>query len=395
LIIAGGCYLEVCTVPRWRRLFGSGGRAAAAVGRLSPGTQLHTYAHRTWVPDIVSSLHAFGVTASVRPIDQRISFSYFHPLSPALLEPAEPTPQAALSVSGDVVLRFGFVEGDAVVEARRAVHDPQTGQAAQAFRANGSRAETLAIVLNQGEAEVATGAAGDDVGAALLASHDAEVVVVKRGCEGARVFRAQSAPSDIPAYRSERVFKIGSGDVFSAAFAHHWGERGLEPSVAADLASRHVAHFVDYHALPLPTPAELGAQTPLPAGRRPGLIYLAGPFFDLAQRWLVEEALERLQALGAPVFSPLHEVGMGRPAEETAAADLEGLDRCAAVLALLDGADPGTLFEVGYARAHGKPVVVLAERVEDLHLTMLTGSGCAVVRDLTSALYRTVWAAME
>ncbi|WP_236961022.1 nucleoside 2-deoxyribosyltransferase [Methylobacterium durans] len=125
------------------------------------------------------------------------------------------------------------------------------------------------------------------------------------------------------------------------------------------------------------------------------MIYLAGPFFDLAQRWLVEEALERLQALGAPVFSPLHEVGMGRPAQETATADLEGLDRCAAVLALLDGADPGTLFEVGYARAHGKPVVVLAERVEDLHLTMLAGSGCAVVRDLTSALYRTVWAAME
>ncbi|WP_236960205.1 PfkB family carbohydrate kinase [Methylobacterium durans] len=264
MIIAGGCYLEVCTVPRWRRLFGSGGRAAAAVGRLSPGTVLHTYAHRTWVPDVVSSLHAFGVTASVRPIDQRISFSYFHPLSPALLEPAEPTAQAPLAVSGDIVLRFGFVEGDAVVEARRAVHDPQTGQAAQAFRANGSRAETLAVVLNQGEAEVATGAAGDDVGAALLAAHRADVVVVKRGCEGARVFRAQGAPADIPAYRSERVFKIGSGDVFSAAFAHHWGERGLEPAAAADLASRHVAHFVDYHALPLPAPAELGAQAPSP-----------------------------------------------------------------------------------------------------------------------------------
>ncbi|WP_192282583.1 nucleoside 2-deoxyribosyltransferase, partial [Methylorubrum zatmanii] len=238
-------------------------------------------------------------------------------------------------------------------------------------------------------------AAGDDVGTALLAAHDAEIVVVKRGCEGARVFRVGGMPADIPAYRSERVFKIGSGDVFSAAFAHHWGERGLDAVDAADLASRSVAHFVDYHALPLPPAAELASQSALPAGRRPGLIYLAGPFFDLAQRWLVEEALERLQALGAPVFSPLHEVGTGRPAQETAAADLEGLDRCAALLALLDGADPGTLFEVGYARARGKPVVVLAERLDDPNLTMLVGTGCRVARDLTSALYQAAWAAME
>ncbi len=395
MIVAGGCYLEVCAVPRWRRLFGSGGRAAASVGRLSPGTELHTYAHRGWVSDVRSSMHAFGVGATVQPIDERISFSYFHPLSPALLEPAVPAAQPALTVSGDVVLRFGFVEGDAVVSARRAVHDPQTGHAASPFRANGSRVERLAVVLNQGEAEAATGAAGDDVGAALLAAHDAEVVVVKRGCEGARVFRAGGVPADIPAYRSERVFKIGSGDVFSAAFAHHWGERGLGAVDAADLASRSVAHFIDYHALPLPPAAELASQPALPAGRRPGLIYLAGPFFDLAQRWLVEEALERLQALGAPVFSPLHDVGTGRPAQETAAADLEGLDRCAALLALLDGADPGTLFEVGYARARGKPVVVLAERLDDPNLTMLVGTGCRVARDLTSALYQAAWAAME
>ncbi len=60
-------------------------------------------------------MHAFGVGATVQPIDERISFSYFHPLSPALLEPAVPAAQPVLTVSGDVVLRFGFVEGDAVV----------------------------------------------------------------------------------------------------------------------------------------------------------------------------------------------------------------------------------------------------------------------------------------
>ena len=58
--------------------------------------------------------------------------------------------------------------------------------------------------------------------------HAADVVVVKRGCSGATVHRPGRDPVAVPAYRSARVFKIGSGDVFSAAFAHHWGERGLD-----------------------------------------------------------------------------------------------------------------------------------------------------------------------
>lgn len=390
MIIAGGSYLETCAVPPWRRLFGSGGRAAAAVGRLSPGTQLHTYADAGWALDVERSMHAFGVTAQVRSIDRKISFSYFHPLSDALLEPADLSRQAPLTVSGAVVLRFDFVEGDAIVAASRAVYDPQGGMG-RAFGANGSRADTLAVVLNQDEAETATGTAGADVGIALLAIHQADVVVVKRGCAGARVFQAGVAPIDVPAYRSDRVFKIGSGDVFSAAFAHYWGERGLDPLAASDLASRSVGHFVDYHALPLPAATDLADMTALPMGA-PGLIYLAGPFFDLAQRWLIEEALDRLRTLGAPVFSPLHEVGTGLPASETATADLRGLDRCTAVLALVDGSDPGTVFEIGYARAHDKPVVVLAERTPIRDLSTLAATGCEIVGDFTSALYRAVWA---
>ena len=393
MIIAGGSYLELCEIPRWRRIFGSGGRAAAAIGAMSPGSHLHTYAFAGWARDVESSMQACGVGASVTPIEEEISFRYFHALSAASLQPSAPTRHRPLSVEGPVVLRFGFVEGDAIVTAGRAIHDPQGDTAA--FRANGSGTQTLAVVLNQGEAEAATGLDGPAAGEAILTLHQADLVVVKGGCSGATVHRPALEPVAIPAYRSEKVFKIGSGDVFSAAFAHHWGERDLDPVAAADLASRAVHHFVDTRSLPIPLAADDTALALVPVGGDPGRIYLAAPFFDIAQRWLVEETRDRLQALGASVFSPFHDVGTGGGAVALAVADLAGLDACDAVLALLDGADPGSVFEVGHARARGIPVVVLAERLDELHRTMLTGTGCEIVDDFASALYRAVWASIR
>ena len=82
---------------------------------------------------------------------------------------------------------------------------------------------------------------------------------------------------------------------------------------------------------------------------------------------------------------------MGLSSAEIAQADLKGLRNCSKVLALLDGVDPGTIYEVGYARALGIPVVALAERVEPEHLTMIAGSGCDIVNDFTTAIYRILW----
>jgi nucleoside 2-deoxyribosyltransferase len=90
------------------------------------------------------------------------------------------------------------------------------------------------------------------------------------------------------------------------------------------------------------------------------------------------------------VFSPVHDVGPG-PAEQIAPADLAELDRCDAVFAILDGLDSGTLFEVGYARAHGKPVYALAQTVTEEDLKMVTGSGCTVFDDFVTALHHLAW----
>lgn len=398
MIVAGGCYVERCTLPAWDQRFGSGGRAAAAVGDLSPGTELHTFCPPGNEQKVQAVMGVFGIGVTATPSSEMVEFTYFHPLSIPEIHPAPAHIQRAtpLRVKGDVVLRFSFMEGEAIVEAKTAVYDPQSGGVRESFRANGSTADTLAIVLNESELRSMANEEDLDVAAAtLIASEGADVIVAKRGTKGATVYEAGGGRAEVPAYFSDAVFKIGSGDVFSGAFTHFWAEAGKSPAEAADLASRAVALYCGTRALPIPPdPAALASLTPLRTGTA-GIIYIAAPFFTIGQRWLVEEARASLLALGADVFSPLHEVGTGAPDDVIATADIAGLERCTAVLALLDGGDPGSLVEVGWARARNIPVVVLAEAVRPSDLTMPRGLGCEVVDDFATALYRAVWVSVR
>ncbi|ALN83697.1 nucleoside 2-deoxyribosyltransferase family protein [Lysobacter capsici] len=119
-------------------------------------------------------------------------------------------------------------------------------------------------------------------------------------------------------------------------------------------------------------------------------VYLAGPFFNTAQTWLIDEIRSLMIDAGVQVFSPIHDIGEG-PAHEVAPADLHAIDQSGLVLALLDGLDAGTLFEVGYARARGIPVVGIAECVDEPQLTMLVGSRCIIRDDLCSGIYEACW----
>ncbi len=121
------------------------------------------------------------------------------------------------------------------------------------------------------------------------------------------------------------------------------------------------------------------------------MVYLAAPFFSLSERWLVETSRAVLAGLGAAVFSPLHDVGVG--GDEVAGPDLDGLRRADAVFALLDGWDPGTVYEVGWAHREDLPVVGFLNTPAHEGTKMLVGAGAELHDDLSSALYRAVWAA--
>jgi nucleoside 2-deoxyribosyltransferase len=392
--VAGGVYEERCLQPVWETLYGSGGRAAAALASRRPQqVVLTTYVGDVWRRNLEARASQAGFKVNATAIDKTAVFSYVHPLSVPVIYPSLHLIHRAQPLQGDgeIVLRFGMLEGDAVVRGRRVVYDPQSATNPEFFRHNGSTADLLAVVANGYEVALLTGERDALRGAReILAREAAEVVVVKRGSRGALVLTASSS-ADVPAYETPFVFSIGSGDMFAAAFALFWGEENRDPVAAADLASRATARYCESQEAVIPEATELSAANMKPVNAKPGgRAYLAAPFFNIQQRWLVEEARLHMKHIGLDVFSPAHDVGVGS-AEQVAPADLAGLAQCDRVLALVDGADTGTLFEVGYARARDIPVVALAESLSEEQLKMLAGSGCMVTNDFATAIYKVAW----
>jgi hypothetical protein len=392
ITIAGGVYYEQVQWPPWDLIFGSGGRAAASLVGHIDTIELRTYARSDTAEAFQRAADVYGFSFHPEAAEQSVCFQYVHTLSTPVIVPAPARirPIAPFRVQADAVLRFGMMEGSALVEADRCVYDPQSPLNPEPFERNGSRAAHLAIVANRGEVGALTGVAGDPVAAAQrLLGDGAEVVVVKCGAAGAIVVE-KSGTREISAYQSEGVWTLGSGDVFAAIFAAYWAVHGQSAADAAELASRAVASYADTKSLPIPAAEALRTAAAEPVKAQTGRVYLAGPFFSIGQRWLVDEARQYLFDMGMNVFSPLHDIGNG-PAGTVAPADLAALDACDAVFALLDGLDSGTLFELGYARAKSKPVYALAQSVGDEDLKMVVGSGCRVYGDLVTALHHLVW----
>jgi nucleoside 2-deoxyribosyltransferase len=393
ITVVGGVYAERCIDPFWDDVYGSGGRAAAALAAQDREVVLHTYRAEDLQDGIENLERVYGFTVTGPSVSGSIGFDYVHSLSVPKIrrEGGASQPQPPIAVEAGVALCFGMLEGGSRVTAERAVYDPQSAYHPQRFASNGSSAGELAICCNHFEARRLTGVADPEAGSAALAELEgAAVVLVKMGTRGVLV-RAGEDLTLVPAYRAPLVWKLGSGDVFSAAFTLFWGVEGRAPREAADLASRAVRTYCNTRALPMPSVEELLSLELEPVRQSAGRVYLASPMFDLGQRLVVEEARDHLLAMGLGVFSPLHDVGPG-PGHVVAPADLKGIDECDALLAILNGSDPGTIFEVGYAVAKGIPVVALAQNVKAEDLKMVEGSGCTVVHDFVSALYNVAWA---
>jgi len=393
LSVVGGVYHERCIWPDWDQIVGSGGRAAATLKGHVKSISLHSYA----TPAVVTALQPFVSNAgfAFHPTNssQTLSFEYVHCLSTPIIRPTPNRIRRNLPIElrATNILRFGMMEGTAIVQAERCVYDPQSAFEPEPFHANGSSATELAIVGNRGEIASLGGQRDAIASARALLRRGAKVVVVKAGAHGAHIIQRNSERT-VPAFDSGDVWTIGSGDIFAAIFAACWMVKKLSPYESALIASRAVAVYAGSMALPSPSVRQLRSANMKGVVSRVGRIYLAGPFFTVAQRWMIDEARRCLQELGVKVFSPVHDVGHG-PAEHVADADLAALKKCDAVFAILDGLDSGTVFEVGYARALKKPVYAFAQTVSSEDLKMIVGSHCKVFSDFVTALHRAAWRA--
>jgi nucleoside 2-deoxyribosyltransferase len=399
LDIVGGVYRERCMRPSWDEFFGSAGRAASAISKLRCEVTLHSYlsSDASSVMDAKASAEGFRLIKATVPKD--VSFFYEHGLArPHIWQQRDQFPP--LHIQAEKVLRYGMMESTAIVEADWAVFDPQNVDGPESFHRNGSVAKHLALVLNRYEARALLGATRgislDEVAEKLAAQEKAEVVIIKRGPQGALVWH-DGRIDTVPAYETQRVWKIGSGDQFAANFAYSWMVEKRNPVDAALRASRATAFYCQHAGFPtlemldVYSPNAIVVSESFAAGL-PRKVYLAGPFFTLGQLWVVEQARRCLMDMGLHVFSPYHDVGPGE-ASIVVPKDIDGIHNCDLVFAIVDGMDPGTVFEVGYAQRDGKPVIVYAENESAEDCKMMIGTGCFMRDDFVSAVYQTVWVA--
>lgn len=393
--IVGGTYAEKVLDPNWNELCGSGLRACCV---LPPSIKInyHTYIGDDFSGLLDTKIKVFGIDSCEKKITSRTtSFQYLTSISAPLVvnTPPKGKQYEVIEVSSnEAILRFGMMEREAICHGDRVVYDPQSHSNPQLYHANGSTAAELAIIMNRTESLLMSG--GNDP-AKLFDNESVKVIVVKDGPRGALLYTKNKAAIPIPAFKTEHVFSIGSGDVFSAFFAFFWAEKKESPYEAAMNASKAVALYVsskgalskieessikDFKNSPVDTSVNLASKK----------VYLAGPFFNLSERWFVEETLRHFVAMGISVFSPFHDVGLGGP-EAVYHADIDELRKCDVVFANLCGLDCGTIYEVGYARACEKPVIVFVQNSNREYLTMLIGSDCHIFSDYTSAIYNTVW----
>jgi nucleoside 2-deoxyribosyltransferase len=81
--------------------------------------------------------------------------------------------------------------------------------------------------------------------------------------------------------------------------------------------------------------------------------------------------------------------------EDVVPLDLDAINEADIIVAIVDGLDSGTLFEIGYARARDIPVVAFVENEKIEALTMLQGTNCIIESDFSTTIYKTVWEAFK
>lgn len=400
MMVVGGTYDEICFEPRWREKFGSGLRGCRTIHGLNPSVDItfHTFgdAGTTLYLQQIEGIFP-KIKSNIQPIDKTVSFYYDYPLIAPRISPRLDTISKSsnnIEVSGEDILYYGLIEGNATVRGRRVVYDPQSPSNPLPFSKTGSSADTLAIVVNISEARKLANTA--DI--ALIRDYffveeRAEVLVLKMGPKGAMVFnKSDNTTSVVPVYKTHAVWPIGSGDVFASAFAYYWFS-GEIPNDAALKASQTTAFYCESKEFDF----NKSPDTLLPLSIKDGLnakTYLAGPFFTFAQRWLIDQIRQSLYQAGLTVFSPWHDIGHGI-ASEVVSKDIRGLNESKLVFAVIDGLDSGTLFEVGYAVKMGIPVIAYVENETEESVKMLEGTGCILEKDLTTAIYKAYWLIAE
>ena len=126
------------------------------------------------------------------------------------------------------------------------------------------------------------------------------------------------------------------------------------------------------------------------------MIYIAGPFFNEEQVALIEAIEAVLTFNNMEFYSPRSEgVLFNMTPEEKHARmkyifekNVEMLNKCDTVVAVIDDHDTGTVWEIGYAYASKKPIVTVTDKDYGLNvmIAQCVVSHCKTVEQIPQAV---------
>jgi nucleoside 2-deoxyribosyltransferase len=237
------------------------------------------------------------------------------------------------------------------------------------------------------------------------ASDAAEELVFKENRGGTRTFVGTKVIST-PAHVTPVVHSVGVGDCFDVAVVvlSEKNDRrtalGYASMIAAEYGrtsypdnfrtgvERHLALFpediADLQGISLPWEE-----------RRSINVYLAAPDFDYVDRGAIDAVVSALDYHNFRPRRPIQENGQATHEDSRARrremchADLSLLDECQLVVAVLPFDDPGTLIEIGWAAALGRPVIVYDadKRARNIMLTELPTLVSARLDDVIAEVF--------
>lgn len=125
-------------------------------------------------------------------------------------------------------------------------------------------------------------------------------------------------------------------------------------------------------------------------------VYVAGPLFNTHERAYLEQIAGALESAGYETFLPHRDAGLvgdlsdRQERQRLFRSDMQALETCDLVVALLTGADhdSGTCGELGYAYARGKPCYGITDDRRSMNNLIwgLCAEGKTIVRDIESLM---------
>lgn len=393
ITVIGGTYREIDYDNISHEIFGSGFRSCKFLLENACKVNYFTFGNK----DTISYLNEnkkvytnFNFKCFDSP--ELITFKYSFPLdNPSIFPNLQNISKSVIEeVVEDNIICFGMLEGEVKIKGKKVIYDPQTAIKPKKFSDFGE-SDKLVYIVNRSEAESISGSKDiKEIKKFFFEDENAYAFIIKNGPYGAILYYA-SLEFSIPSYVTPNVHKIGSGDIFTGSFAYYWLEKNLPLEKCALYASQSTAYFCDIQGyIDTSKLDDIDYKENKPINISENQVYLAAPFFSLAELILIDKIRNAFLDFGIKVFSPFHDIGLGNDVS-IAQKDIEGLMKSDIIFCVFDNLDSGTLIESGYALAHDKKIIAYQRTCEKNNLLMLKPGDIKSFSNLTTAIYHTIW----